>query len=40
MTGSAQTRWANGTWLNSIRLNQRKPLVLTKWLSLERTGSR
>ena len=38
--GKAQTRPAYGIGASSIRLIQRSPLVLTKWASEERTGSR
>ena len=38
--GSAQTRPAQGIGTKSIRLSQRRPLALTKWPWLERTGSR
>ena len=37
---SAQTRPAQGTGASSIRLSQRKPDALTKWLRDDRTGSR
>lgn len=33
--GSAQTRCAQEILTSSIRLSQRNPLILTKWLSLE-----
>src|SRR5215203_1551001 len=38
--GSAQTRPAQGRGASSIKLIHRRPLVLTKWASEERTGSR
>ena len=38
--GKAQIRSAQGIGASSIRLIQRNPLALTKWLSDERTGSR
>ena len=37
---NAQTRPAQGMGASSIRLIQRRPLVLTKWAPDERTGSR
>ena len=39
-TGSAHVRPAQGIGTRSIRQTQRSPLALTKWLWLERTGSR
>jgi hypothetical protein len=39
-TGSALTRAAQGTGASTMKLSQRRPLVLTKWPWLERTGSR
>jgi hypothetical protein len=39
-TGSAFTRAAQGTGASTMKLSQRRPLVLTKWPWLERTGSR
>lgn len=38
--GSAHTRPAQGIGTSSMRQIQRKPLTMTKWLWLERTGSR
>jgi hypothetical protein len=38
--GSAHTRPAQGMGTSTIRQTQRSPLTLTKWLWLERTGSR
>ncbi len=38
--GSAYTLPAQGTVTSSTRLSQRRPLALTKWPWLERTGSR
>src|ERR1700712_2323731 len=36
--GSAQTQPAHGTGANSMTHSQRRPLTLTKWPWLERTG--
>jgi hypothetical protein len=38
--GKPQIRFAQETLTNSIMLIQRNPLAFTKWLLLERTGSR
>lgn len=39
-TGSALTHLDHGTGDKTRKLNQRKPLALTKWPWLDRTGSR
>lgn len=39
-SGRAFTTPAHGTGANTIKLSHRKPLALTKWPWLERTGSR
>ncbi len=38
--GIAEMRRAHGTFASSILLIQQSPLVFTKWLLLERAGSR
>ena len=38
--GRAQTQSAQGTGANSMTQSQRRPLALTKWPRLDRTGSR
>jgi hypothetical protein len=38
--GSPQTQPAQGTGASSMTQSQRRPLALTKWPWLERTGSR
>ena len=38
--GSPQTQPAQGTGAGSMTHSQRRPLALTKWPRLERTGSR
>jgi hypothetical protein len=40
INGNAHIRCANGTPANTIIVTHRNPLAFTKWLLLDRTGSR